>query len=312
MPRFTKDVVRVSPSTTPFPISKYPIIVGDSPEGHLKNRGGGSCLKLAKNKNKTHLLLKHTHRARPTPRWPPRPTGVAQSKAPSSRFRLARGLTPPSSGFHLAQGPTPPSSGFRLARGPTPPLNGFHLARGLTPPSSGFRLARGPAPPSSRFRLARGLTLPRSRLPHKRTCSRTRVRAFNALTQQSRAIARLGITHRRCSANSLEEAHPRHCRGLCDMASVSSVALCRPLPYGLTRCTLEGGPIAPSNSSLVNLQGQTMMSGRREPSPPLLVLCGRPRPCSATPGTATTTPMLLSVRGQGAATPATVPRTDHR
>jgi hypothetical protein len=70
---------------------------------------------------------------------------------------------------------------------------------------------------------------PRSRLPHERVCSRTRVRAFNDLTQQSRAITRLGITPRRCSANSLGGAHPRHCRGLCGEAGVSSVTLCRPL-----------------------------------------------------------------------------------
>jgi hypothetical protein len=48
------------------------------------------------------------------------------------------------------------------------------------------------------------------------------------------------------------------------------------------------------------------------PSPPQLVLCGRPRPSSATPGTATTTLVLLRKRGRDAATPATVPRTDHR
>jgi hypothetical protein len=48
------------------------------------------------------------------------------------------------------------------------------------------------------------------------------------------------------------------------------------------------------------------------PSPPLLVLCVRPHACSATPGTATTTPALLGTRGRDAATPATIPRTDHR
>jgi hypothetical protein len=48
------------------------------------------------------------------------------------------------------------------------------------------------------------------------------------------------------------------------------------------------------------------------PSPPLLVLCGRLRVCSTTPGTATTTPALLGSRGRDAATPTTVPRTDHR
>jgi hypothetical protein len=48
------------------------------------------------------------------------------------------------------------------------------------------------------------------------------------------------------------------------------------------------------------------------PSPPLLDLCGHPRPRGATPGTATTIPTLLSTRGRDAATPATVPCVDHR
>jgi hypothetical protein len=43
---------------------------------------------------------------------------------------------------------------------------------------------------------------------------------------------RLGIMPRRCCANSLGGTHPRHCGGLCDMASVSSVTLRRLLPYG--------------------------------------------------------------------------------
>jgi hypothetical protein len=73
---------------------------------------------------------------------------------------------------------------------------------------------------------------PRSRISHEHTCSRMRVRAFNALTRQSRTITRLGITHQRCSANSLEGAHPRHYGELCDEAGVSSVTLCRPLLYG--------------------------------------------------------------------------------
>jgi hypothetical protein len=48
------------------------------------------------------------------------------------------------------------------------------------------------------------------------------------------------------------------------------------------------------------------------PSPSLSVLCGHPRPCCATPHTATTTPMLLSTQGRDAATPATAPRTERR
>jgi hypothetical protein len=145
-----------------------------------------------------HLLPKHTHTARPTLRWHPRPTRVAQSNAPSSRFRLARGLTPPREGSASPEGSHP-------------------LER---------------VPPRSRVPASLKRAPPRSRVPHERTCSRTRVRAFNALTQQSRAITRLGITPRRCSANSLGEAHPRHCGELCNVAGVNSVTLCRPLPYG--------------------------------------------------------------------------------
>jgi hypothetical protein len=76
-------------------------------------------------------------------------------------------------------------------------------------------------PPRSRVPASLERAPPRSRLPHERTYSRTRVRAFNALTQQSRAITRLGITPRRCSANSLGEAHPRRC-GDCATRPVSA------------------------------------------------------------------------------------------
>jgi hypothetical protein len=87
-------------------------------------------------------------------------------------------------------------------------------------------------PPRSRAHAPLERVSPHSRLPHERTCSHTWVRAFDALTQQSRTITRLEITPRRYSANSLGEAHPRHCGGLCDEAGVSSVTLCRPLLYG--------------------------------------------------------------------------------
>jgi hypothetical protein len=138
---------------------------------------------------------------------------------------------PPRSRANASLEQVPPRSRARTSS------SGFRLARGLTPPSSGFRLARGLAPPRADSTSLEGShplerASPRSRLPRTRTCSRTRVRAFNALTQQSCAITHLGITPRRCSANSLEETHPRHCGGLCNMASVSSVTLCRPLPYG--------------------------------------------------------------------------------
>jgi hypothetical protein len=92
--------------------------------------------------------------------------------------------------------------------------------------------SRAHAPPRAGSASLEGSSPPRSRLPRTHARSRTRVRAFNALTQQGGAIMRLGIMPRRCCANSLRGTHPRHCGGLCDMANVSSVTLRRLLPYG--------------------------------------------------------------------------------
>jgi hypothetical protein len=150
----------------------------------------GILLKTCK-KNKT----KHTSNLSKHTRCGPRCGG------PRGPPNWPNQVPPPLAGSASLEGSRPPSSEFRLARGLRPPSSGFRLARGLTPLSSGLRLARG--------------------LPHERTCSRTRVRAFNALTQQSHAIACLGITPRRCSANSLGEAHPCHC-GDCVTRPVSA------------------------------------------------------------------------------------------
>jgi hypothetical protein len=174
--------------------------VGDNREGPLKNRGG-SCLKPAKNTKRKPNLGPNTKYAHNTIHAAVAP--AARRSGPAKR-PLERG--PPCSRAHAALEGGPPRSRVpaSLERGPP---------RSRVPAS----LERGP---------------PRSRLPHERTCSRTRVRAFNALTRQSCATTRLGITPRRCSANSLGGAHPRHCGGLCDEAGVSSVTLCRPLLYG--------------------------------------------------------------------------------
>jgi hypothetical protein len=73
-----------------------------------------------------------------------------------------------------------------------------------------------------------------------------------------------------------------------------------PTPVRLTRRTLEGGPAAPSNVFSVLTQGHAVTSGRRDrSSPSLSTLCGHPRPCSATPRTAATTPALLERTGAG-------------
>jgi hypothetical protein len=92
-------------------VCRYVLSVGDGPGVPLKM--GKSRLKPKKTKAK-RISLKRAHGARPTPRWPPRPTKAAHSKVPSSRLRLARGYTPPSSGLRLARGHTSPSSGLRL------------------------------------------------------------------------------------------------------------------------------------------------------------------------------------------------------
>jgi hypothetical protein len=78
-----------------------------------------------------------------------------------------------------------------------------------------------------------------------------------------------------------------------------------PRPRRGAGCTLE-----PFSRNSAGSSRDVRMAGA--PSPSLSVLCGHPRPCSATPGPATTTPALLGTRGRDAATPATVPRTDHR
>jgi hypothetical protein len=199
-----------------------------------------------------HLSLKHTHKARPTPRWSPRPTGVAPSRAPSSRLRLARGLTPPRAGSVSLEG-------SRLPRAGSASLEGTRLPRA------------GSA-------SLEGSPLPRSRPPHEHARPRTRVRALNALTQQGRAIMRLGITPRRCFANSLggNPSLPlwktvRH--GQCQLRDTAP-----PTPVRLTRRTLEGGPVTPSNHFLVNLQGQAMTLGRQN-AIPATVGPVRPPPC---------------------------------
>jgi hypothetical protein len=138
------------------------------------------------------------------------------------KYKTQTHLEPNAKRTHTAQ-PTPrwPPRPTRAAQQSAPP-------RARSASLEGSRSLEQ-TPPRSRVHATLEWAPPRSRLPHERTCSRTRVRAFNALTQQSRAITHLGITPRRCSTNSLGGAHPRHCGGLCDEAGVSSVTLCRPL-----------------------------------------------------------------------------------
>jgi hypothetical protein len=152
-----------------------------------------------------------------------------------------------------------------------PSRSRVHTSLERAPPRSRVHTSLERAPPRSRVHL-------RLEAPSRAHLPRTRVRAFNALTQQSRAIMRLRITPRRCSANSLGgNPYPplwgtmRH--GRCQLRDTAP-----PTPVRLTCRALEGGPATPSNCFLVNLQGQAMTLGRRN-AIPATVGPVRPPPC---------------------------------
>jgi hypothetical protein len=94
-------------------------------------------------------------------------------------------------------------------------------------------------------------------------------------------------------------------RGRCQLRDTVSPTLVR-----LTRRALEGGvgrTLEPSSRDSAGSNRDVRPTGA--PSPSLSILCGHPRPCCATPRTATTALTLLSTRGRDAVTPATAPRT---
>jgi hypothetical protein len=201
----------------------------------------------------------------------------------------------PARGFHALSG------GSASLEGSTRPSSKVCLARGLSTPSGGVRPTRG-LPCTHPPRISRAVT---------RTCSRMRVRAFNALTQQGRAttLTRLGIMPWRCFANSRGRSSPLLFstvrRGQCQLHDTVS-----PAPVRLTCRALEGGAVAPSNIFYMLMQDHTVMSGRRDRSSPSFSgLCGHPRHCSTTRGAVATSRCCFDVRGQDIATIATVPRT---
>jgi hypothetical protein len=140
--------------------------------------------------------------ARPTLRWPPRPTKAAHSKVPLSRLRLARGCTPPSAGSASLEG-------TRLPRAGSVSLEGA---------------------------------------PHAHARSRTRVRAFNALTTAGRRHHAPG-THASALLHQLPRGNPspplwgtvRH--GRCQPRDAAP-----PTPVRLTCRALQGGRPHPRNA----------------------------------------------------------------
>jgi hypothetical protein len=134
------------------------------------------------------------------------------------------------------------------------PSSGFRLARGLTPPSSGFRLARG--------LISASLEAPSQAhlLPHAGTgiqCSDTAGPRHHAPGNHAPALFR-----------QLPRGNPSPpLQGAVRYGRCQPRGTVLPTPVRLTRRALEGWPAAPSNPSLVNLQGQTMTSSRRERHP---------------------------------------------
>jgi hypothetical protein len=108
--------------------------------------------------------------------------------------------------------------------------------------------------------------------------------------------------------------HPRHCRATPGAAATSR--RCWDVRGQDVAATTAVPRVAPASGTLEPLSRDYAGSDHdarpaAAPSPSLSTPCGRPCHCRATPCTATTTPTLLSTRGQDAVTPATVPRMGH-
>jgi hypothetical protein len=154
--------------------------------------------------------------------------------------------------------------------------------------------AAHPNAPSGEVRLARGP--PRARHP-------TPAHAFNALTQQDCAttLTRLAIMPRRCSTHPLGKAIPAtvlHCAERPVSAPWHCAAYFRTANTLIPRRGGQRNPRMGANDFSMATQDYAVTSGRWEQcSPSLSALCSHPRHCSATPGTATTSPTLLERTG---------------
>jgi hypothetical protein len=142
--------------------------------------------------------------------------------------------------------------GARLPRAGSASLEGSHPSR------SGFASLEAP--------------------PHAHARSRTRVRAFTALTTAGRCHHAPG-THAPALLHQLPRGNPsppqwgtvRH--GRCQPRDAAP-----PTPIWLTCRALEGGPATPSKCFPVTMQGQVVTLGRRG-AIPAIVNCRRPPPC---------------------------------
>jgi hypothetical protein len=114
---------------------------------------------------------------------------------------------------------------------------------------------------------------------------------------------------RRCFANSRGRPSPPLFstvrQGQCQLRDTVP-----PTPVRLTRRSLEGGPVTPSNIFYVLMQDHAVTSGRWDrSSPSLSALCGHPRHCRTTPDAVATPRRCWDIWGQDITTTATVART---
>jgi hypothetical protein len=137
-----------------------------------------------------------------------------------------------------------------------PPRSRAHTSLGWAPPRfEGVRLPRaGSASLEGPYRPQAGPASLEA-APHAHARSRTRVRAFNALTTAGRRYHAPGTRAPICCTNSLggNPSPPLWGtvrRGRCQYRDAAP-----PTPVRLTRRALEGGPAAPSICFPVTLQG---------------------------------------------------------
>jgi hypothetical protein len=205
------------------------LIVGDSPEGPLKQLGKSRLKPAKKLKLNASCLSAHTGHGprRGGPRGPPRQPTQRSPRAGSASLE-----------------------GARLPRASSASLEGAHL------PRAGSASLEGSQPP-------RAGSASLEALPHAHARSRTRVRAFNALATAGRRHHAPG-THAPVLLHQLPRGNPspplwgtvRH--GRCQPRDAAP-----PAPVRLTCRALEGGPATPSKRFPVTLQGQVVMLGRR-------------------------------------------------
>jgi hypothetical protein len=200
--------------------------VGNGHKGPLIN--GEKTLFRKITKRKQAYIITNRCRGDPTTQIISAARQVSILGTPRADLRLARGLRPLGQISASLEGYPHPRADLRLARG-------------LPAPSGG-------SPPRSRTIRALPLEVLWVRKPRTHSSDRSIKRSDMPQAPESKANPRHdgpltppgNHTPTLFRQPSLR-GHPCHCTGLCSKASVYSVTLCHPLPYGLRTAPLETG-----------------------------------------------------------------------